>query len=717
MTITQIEDIFEQGGTLSKKMPAFEVRNGQIEMVKVVSKAYDEDSIAIVEAGTGIGKSYAYLVPAIYNAIENGDERTVISTATINLQDQLFKKDIPTILEMLNLDIKVGLAIGRGNYLCLRRFTDELTKYPAFLVDPDSKESIFKKWVSETQTGLLTEYHLYLPFERSKINSDGELCLNFKCPYHKECFYQKSKIKLQKSSIIVSNHHLLFTDAKSRKESDLTYADDNVLPAFNRLIIDEAHNIEDTASEFFSLEYSNYYVLKRIDNLLTTPRKGDGKNLVEKLGKFSTQGFDHQFLIKKYNTLKNQVTTLNQYLLQTFEKQGYKSVFVVKSQEKRLKIFIDGASEIIATAKDCEKLVRNFIGQIDDDDTALAIKKEVETNHNRIIGSVNVLSLFIDFANWQEDDIHWFGAHRVRSKVVDISPIITPLDVSPALVDNIFKEISTVVLTSATLDLNDDFKFWTSRVGLPYNDERSFYKLSFTSPFDYENKLLLLTPYDALPPPPYSTDKSKEAIKKKKEENELYLNYISKMIFDSIHSSNGGALVLFTSREVMNNVYKKVEDQFKEVSLSLLKQGSSSKHKLINEFKDDANSTLFALSSFWEGVDAPGNTLRLVIIVKLPFQVPTEPVVKARTMDFEKRGESGFFNLSLPLATMKLKQGFGRLMRSTADYGVVLLLDSRISQKSYGQYMLRALPECYHPESSSDGVCEKIEDFLYSSRE
>jgi ATP-dependent DNA helicase DinG len=717
MTITQIEDIFEKGGKLSKTFPNYEIREGQIEMVKLISQAYERDSIAIIEAGTGIGKSYAYLVPAIYNSIENGDERTVISTATINLQDQLFKKDIPTILKMLDLECNVALAIGRGNYLCLRRFSDEVAKSPAFLSDPDSKESLFKKWGATTETGLLTEYHLSLPFERSKINSDGELCLNFKCPYHKECFFQKSKIKLQKAKIIVSNHHLLFTDSKSRKDNEIGYSEDNILPSFNRLILDEAHNIEDTASEFFSINYSNYLVLKKIDNLLSSIKKGEGKNLIEKLGKFSTQGFDHQNLIKKYKELKNSVSSLSQYLLKTFEKQNYKSVYVVKSQEKRLSTFIEASKEIIQRALDCDKLMKVFLNQVEVDDTFLAIKKEVETHHSRIVANINVLGMFIHFESWKEDDIHWFDAERRRSNVVDISTIITPLDVSPSLVDNIFKEISTVILTSATLNLSDDFKFWTSRVGLPYDEDRHFVKASFNSPFDYETKLLLLTPQDALPPPSYSNDNSKAAVDLKKIENEKYLNYISDMIFDSVYSSSGGALVLFTSRDVMNKVYKKVEERFKEVSINLLVQGTSSKHILINKFIADDNSTLFALSSFWEGVDAPGSTLRLVIIVKLPFQVPSHPVVKARTMDFEKRGESGFFHFSLPLATMKLKQGFGRLMRSTADYGVVLLLDSRISQKSYGQYMLRALPDCYHPETFSSGVCEKIEDFLYASRE
>ncbi|NCD04953.1 MAG: ATP-dependent DNA helicase [Spirochaetia bacterium] len=717
MTNEQIEDIFDKGGLLSTKLKTYEIREGQIQMVKLITEAYKNDSIAIIEAGTGIGKSYAYLVPAIYNSIENGDERTVISTATINLQDQLFKKDIPTILDILNVDCNVALAIGRGNYLCLRRFSDEIAKSPAFLVDPDSKESLFKKWSAKTETGLLTEYHLSIPFDRSKINSDGELCLNFKCPYYKECFFQKSKIKLQKAKIIVSNHHLLFTDSKSRKENDLTYAEDNILPAFNRLIIDEAHNIEDTASEFFSIEYSNYFVLKKIENLLSSVKKGEGKNLVEKLGKFSTQGFDHQILISKYKELKNLVTTLNQYLLQTFEKQNYKSVYVVKSQEKRLSNFIEASTQIIKKTEECNKLMEQFLKQVEIDDNSLALEKEVETSHFRIVASVNVLKMFIDFASWSEDEIHWFDAEWRRSSVVDISTIITPLDISNELVENIFKELSTVVLTSATLDLSDDFKFWTSRIGLPYDQKRTFLKSSFLSPFDYENKLLLLTPLDALPPPAYCAESDKKALLMKKENEDKYLEYISEMIFNSINSSNGGALVLFTSKDIMNKVYKIVEDKFEKASLTLLIQGNSSKHKLITEFKNDDNSSLFALSSFWEGVDAPGNTLRLVIIVKLPFQVPSHPVVKARTMDYEKRGESGFFNLSLPLATMKLKQGFGRLMRSTADYGVVLLLDSRISQKSYGQYMLRALPNCFHPETSSSGVCDKIEDFLYSRKD
>ncbi len=716
MTNTQIEDIFENGGALSQAFESYEIREGQIEMAKLVSKAYQNNSIAILEAGTGIGKSFAYLVPALYNSIENGDERTVISTATINLQDQLFKKDIPRILEMLDMDCNVALAVGRGNYLCLRRFNDEIVKATSFLVDPSSKEAMFKEWCSKTETGLLTEYNSTIPFEWSKINSDGELCLNYKCPYFKECFYQKSKLKLLKARIIVSNHHLLFTDSKSRKDNELSYEEDNVLPAFNRLIIDEAHNIEDTASEFFSMIYSNYLVLKRIDNLLSTTNKGHGKNIIEKLGEFSTQGFDHQKLVTSYNVLKSLVTSLNQYLLQTFEKQGYRSVYVVKSQETRLKSFIDASNEIIQKALSCNQLMEDFLKQVDNDENALVVRKEVETNHYRVMNNITVLSMFIKFDQWEDDEIHWFEAERRRGKVVDISTLITPLKVAPALVDNIFKEIDTVVLTSATLNLNDDFKFWGTRVGLPYTENRDFIKASFISPFDYENKLLLLTPRDALPPPRYSEDTSKDAIKTKKKEEKAYLDYISEMIFSSVNSSSGGALVLFTSRDIMNKVYKKVEDKFKEASLNLLMQGTSSKHLLINKFKNDDNSTLFALSSFWEGVDAPGTTLRLVIIVKLPFSVPSHPVVKARTIDFEKRGESGFFNLSLPLATMKLKQGFGRLLRSTADYGVVLLLDSRISQKSYGKYMLRALPPCYHQESSSETVSEKIENFLYSER-
>ncbi|MGD1821176.1 MAG: ATP-dependent DNA helicase [Pleomorphochaeta sp.] len=716
MTDIQIEDIFDSGGALSKSFPSYEIREGQIEMAKLVSKAYDNDSIAILEAGTGIGKSFAYLVPAIYNAIENGDERTVISTATINLQDQLFKKDIPRILDILNVDVNVALALGRGNYICLRRFNDEISKNPIFLTDPSTKEAKFKKWCTETDTGLLTEYNGKIPFDRNKINSDGELCLNFKCPYHKECFYQKNKVKLQKARIIISNHYLLFTDSKSRVDSEIGYDEDNVLPSFSRLIIDEAHNIEDMASEYFSQVYSNYFVLKKIDSFINTSKNGKSKNLIEQLGMFSTQGFDHQVLIKKYTDLKNQILSLSQYLLKTFEKQGYKSVYLVKSQKSRMASFIEASSSIIELANNCNKMMGQFLQQLKEDDTILPLKKEVETNHIRIMATISVLEVFINFDEWQEDEIHWFEPEKRRGDVVDISTIITPLEMSQLLVDNLFSELQTVVLTSATLNLSDDFKFWSSRVGLPYTKNRDFIKASFISPFDYENKLLLLTPSDAFPPPQYIDEKIKDAKKKKEESEKDYIEYMSNTIFESVNSSSGGALVLFTSRDMMKKVHSKVVSKFEENSLNLLMQGESSKHRLINKFKADDNSTLFALSSFWEGVDAPGNTLRLVIIVKLPFAVPSHPIVKARAIDFEKRGESGFFNLSLPMATMKLKQGFGRLLRSTADYGVVLLLDSRVTQKSYGKYMLRALPPCYHVDTMSENISEKIENFLYSEK-
>ncbi len=715
MTDLEIEDIFDSGGAISKNFDNYEIRAGQIEMAKLVSKAIDNNSIAIIEAGTGIGKSFAYLVPSIYNAIENGDERTVISTATINLQDQLYKKDVPKILDILNVDINVALAVGRGNYLCLRRFSDEISNNPLFLRDPDSKEAKFKKWVSETETGLLTEYHRVLPFERNKINSDGELCLNFQCPYIKECFYQKSKIKLQKAKIIISNHYLLFTDSKSRYDNEIGYDEDNVLPAYNRLIIDEAHNIEETSSEYFSQNYSNYNLIRKIDNLLSTSKKSS-KNLIEQLAKFSNQGFDHQDLIKKYNLLKQQVTSLSQYLLTTFEKQNYKSVYLVKSQKNRMLNFIDQSKLIIETAVSINKMMDQFINNLKEDDSYLILQKEIESNHFRIMANIVVLTEFIDFDSWQEDQIHWFNPERRRGDVVDISTIITPLNMSELLVNCVFKEIETVVLTSATLNLSDEFKFFSSRVGLPYTKNRDFIKASFISPFDYENKLLLLTPRDACPPPAYIDPKDKDSKKKKDNSEKEYILYMSDTIFNSVLSSSGGALVLFTSRDMMNKVYAEVLNRFEDSDLTLLVQGETSKHRLINKFKKDDNSTLFALSSFWEGVDAPGNTLRLVIIVKLPFSVPSHPIVKARAIDFEKRGESGFFNLSLPMATMKLKQGFGRLLRNTADYGVVLLLDSRISQKSYGQYMLRALPPCYHVDTTTKDVSEKIENFLYSER-
>lgn len=707
MTKTEIEDIFDEGGILDKQLKSYEVREGQIEMAKIVASAYENNEVAIVEAGTGIGKSYAYLVPALYNAIENSDEKTIIATATINLQDQLYKKDIPQLFNILNKQCSVALAVGRGNFVCIKRSREKIEEDGLMAMDPTSPIGEFSRWLAETETGLLTEYNTYLPFERSDINSDGELCSNFKCPYRKDCFYFKNKEKCLNSRIVVTNHHLLFTDSKSRSENEIEYTEEAILPPFNRLIIDEAHNIEETATEFFSSSYCGYSVLKRIIKIIKAS-PGRRQNLIEIVGSYATQGISVDDTVETILDLKAEVEAFTKYLLTIFEKTNYEPVFVEVQHQQRLKTFVDFSDRLVKKAEAYAKSVDTLVKYCEVDDTEVQYKRELVTNTSRLYQEILVLKEFCDFSSWT-NEIHWFTPEKKRGDIVDINVVISPLEVASSLVSLLFEHLDTLIFTSATLNLEDDFKFWGGRVGLPFPSKKTFVKQSFLSPFDYENRLMLLIPYDAPSAPNVFSGEDKEEI-------ENYNNYMADTIYKSILSSDGGALVLFTSKKTMLDIKKLVSKKLEDTDIKLLTQGDYGKHQLLRNFIDDDNSVLFALNSFWEGIDAPGNTLRLVIIVKLPFYVPSHPIIKARSKELEKNNKSSFYSLSLPAATMKLKQGFGRLMRSTADYGVVLILDSRIKNKNYGKYMLRSLPPCYTPEVMSSSITDKIESFLYSEK-
>ncbi|MCF0262266.1 MAG: ATP-dependent DNA helicase [Sphaerochaetaceae bacterium] len=275
---------------------------------------------------------------------------------------------------------------------------------------------------------------------------------------------------------------------------------------------------------------------------------------------------------------------------------------------------------------------------------------------------------------------------------------IAPLKVSDILSDALFNKLESVICTSATLDLHDDFLYWSSAIGLPITG-RKFIKKVYESPFDYKKRLMLLTPYDT---PTFNRDKEEE-----------YASFITETAYQAISASGGGALILFTSFKLMEYAYEQLKPRLSVMGISAFRQGDADRYALLESFKEDEDSVLFATDSFWEGVDAPGNTLRLVVITKLPFRMPDDPIYKARYSKLEQEGKSGFFCLSLPDATMRLKQGYGRLMRHTTDKGIVLILDSRVVSKGYGSIMLSSLPESYHPETQTKDLGLKIESFLY----
>lgn len=699
MTKNDIYKIFDKEGKLEESFASYEYREGQLLMADLVRTCYEDNAISAIEAGTGIGKSFAYLVPALYHAMQDTDERTVIATSTINLQKQLYEKDIPMLFKLLGLSCKTALAVGRGNYICIQRFVQVRGEASLLAQDPQSELFQLGRWANETETGLRSDYPGKLGEIWSEVCCDGDLCSTHKCPYFHDCFFFKAKQKAKEARIIVSNHHLLFTDARSRYEDDVEYDEEAVLPAFNRLIIDEAHNIEQNASEYFTAEYDSKEMLRQIGWIQRSGRYAS-KSLLEQLGEYSPEPELIDRILDDIQLLVQEVGTLEQYLLGVFQKNDFQPVLIKMEQQHRLKDFVEQATKVSQASGRLSAKINTFLEHNKAPEELDTKVNELKVRGVRIASMSEVLSRFCDFSTWS-DDVHWFNAESFRN-TRSVQVMITPLSIAPLLVDALFKKLDTVVCTSATLDLNDAFAFWGSRVGLPYDEVRPYHIATFTSPFDYHNRLMLLTPTDA----PLLT----------KDNEEFYVSYMSETIFSAILSSGGGALVLFTSYAMLQKVKERLQSRFEKEGLDLFCQRDMDRYTLLNRFISQKDSTLFATSSFWEGVDAPGDTLRMVIIVKLPFNVPTDPVFKARCEAIDKNGGSGFYQLALQEATMKLKQGFGRLMRNTGDTGVVLILDSRVVSKNYGVYMMRSLPESFHPETETSGICDKIENFLYASK-
>ena len=699
MTEQDIYSVFDSDGLLSSNLDNYEYREDQLSMALNVFECFKNNATWAVEAGTGTGKSYAYLVPAMLEAFEDKDRRTVIATSTINLQQQLLEKDIPVLFNLFGKKCNVTLAVGRNNYLCLRRLNEELASVPLLAESGISEYQGLQEFAANTETGLRTELKGRPdPQLWNRVCSESDLCMGNKCPFFTDCFYFKAKKNLSAASIIVCNHHLLFTDSATRLEGELDYSDECILPPFSHLIIDEAHNIERHATDLFTIEYSSRVLRRQLDMIYDSKwHKGRGVRLLDQLAPYCPDKDLYTSIVSDIGIVSSDAETLNSAMLSFMEVNRLSHLLLRQTNAPRI-------------LNDVRPLAMNLIGnakllvsEITGFSTKLQLSEENEHRRDDLTVHASRINLIIDhlkeFINWIEwdGDIRYLEVNSVRD-IKTVSFMKAPLDVAPVLRQALFSKIDSVVCTSATMDLKDNFGYWCRSVGLPAPG-KVFRGMVYDSPFDYKNRLMLLTPYDAID---YNKDKEDE-----------YAEYLCRNIYSAIASSGGGALVLFTGYHLMESVYATLKPQLDRLGINSMLQGEASRFDLLTRFREDTDSVLFATSSFWEGVDAPGDTLRLVIITKLPFKMPDEPIFKARSEALEKEGKSSFFFLSLPDATLRLKQGFGRLMRHTRDRGIVLILDSRVVSKQYGALMLSSLPESYHPETTVAGIPDKIENFLY----
>ena len=684
-------------GSVARQLPSYEPRQAQIDLLSLIIRAFNEDALCMAEAGTGVGKSFAYLLPAMYFALEK-KEKVVISTAAITLQQQLFEKDIPLVASAIGgANIKSVIMKGRGNYLCLRKLDDVFKEPPLDEKEYNEIKSI-GEWADKTKSGAKAELS-FMPSETvwSSVCSESDVCLGSHCPRRERCFITSLRKEANNAHIIVVNHHLLFADLAARFQG-AGYENAVVLPPFSRLVIDEAHTIENAASSFFSAEFGRTGIFRQLGRLYSK-RRESRKGLLVKLCALLPPMLDPlDEMAEAMKKIRSSAEELDECAL---EFCGVDGIFrLSNSSDKdalkmslfpRFKSLCKNINMFTALVK---KNLENLGEDTESNPIVNSIVWEIKAIIKRFENIAEICAAFCDYQKYEED-VFWIEKQRLSGDPWAVFTR-TPLDLAPKLKDSIFLPNKTVVCVSATLAINENFSYWAGHCGIENIENRPVLSGCFPSPFPYSSAVLLAAPTNSPLP-----------------DEDGYQEFINRSAGRLAAVAGGSALVLFTSYRSLHSAHLAAIDELKPLGIRCFKQGDDDRTRLLRDFLSDTSSCLFATNSFWEGVDAPGDTLRLVIICRLPFSTPGDPVLEARCEAVQKRGGNPFMELSLPQAVMKFKQGFGRLMRRSADHGVVVVLDGRLLKKKYGQLFLHSLPETRTSFNDFENILRDMENFLY----
>lgn len=692
LDVDELEEAFLPGGAFATAFDAYEPRPQQIEMMRGVAEGINHGQTVVVEAGTGVGKSIAYLAPVFHWAALNR-ERIVISTATINLQQQLLDKDIPLVRRATGLDVKAVLMKGRANYLCRKRLAEAEEEYSLF-GDPQDELPMIREWSEKTATGARNDLPVLVSDDIwFRVASESDSCRGQRCARRGDCFVLKARKEAAGADVIVANHHLLFSDLAIRR-SGVGREGTAVLPPFSHIVFDEAHNIERNATSFFTERFTSTSLHRNLSRLHRSAAKRTGGTLVriQAMVPLGDQERVEQ-LVSDIRSLRELTDQLNDTVVSVLEDRTTRL-----TGEGIRGMLPDGGSELTELLIGLRRFnarLADLLGAIPDEyededpvfDTSVILRRleAIATLVELILRSDEHPELVV----WVERRAHRGGGQTATFHA-------TPLDVREIMRESVFETYDSVVCTSATLTVKNRFDYFADRVGIRGMDEDRVSFLHLDSPFAYRERVLLATATDAPLP-----------------NEEGYQRYVEEQVAEILEISEGRGLVLFTSYRMLEETCRAVLPRLEALGIPVLRQGGDDRSRLLERFSSEPTSVLFATDSFWEGVDAPGDALRVVIICRLPFRVPNDPVLEARVEAIERDGGNAFYELSVPQAVMRLKQGFGRLMRRATDGGVVVILDPRIVRRRYGELFLQSLPETRRAFTSRERIGTEIEAFLY----